>query len=108
MSYGNSFQRWIYDHSPNFLQNYIVSYYGQREKNKRYGKQFHHFYRFLQKAQWYSKDQIENAQNEKLKNFIVYSYENVPYYRRIFDEAKIRPTDIRTKSDLTKLPILGL
>ena len=37
---------------------------------------------------------------------MAYIYENVPYYRRIFDEAKIRPTDIRTKSDLTKLPIL--
>ncbi len=35
-----------------------------------------------------------------------HAYENVPYYRRIFDERGLRPGDIENSHDLVKLPIL--
>ena len=45
-------------------------------------------------------------QNERLKNLISYTYDNVPYYRHIFDERNLKPEDINSSSDLIKMPIL--
>lgn len=49
---------------------------------------------------------IEKVQNEKLQKLISYCYENIKYYREIFDENAIKPADIRTSADLVKVPIL--
>ena len=44
-------------------------------------------------------------QNRKLRRLIKHSFENVPYYNRLFRESGIRPEDIRTVSDLEKIPL---
>jgi phenylacetate-CoA ligase len=62
--------------------------------------------RFLQNSQWWSKEKLENFQNEQLQKLIQYSYKNVPYYTNLFDKLSISPKDIQTKEDLKKLPIL--
>ena len=61
---------------------------------------------FLQKSQWWSKVEIENYQNEKLRKIVRHAYKNVPYYNKLFNKLKLKPEDIRTKKDLQKLPIL--
>ena len=35
-----------------------------------------------------------------------HAYDNVPYYRRIFDERGLKPDDIQSSIDLMKLPVL--
>jgi len=44
-------------------------------------------------------------QSERLKVTVKHAYENVPFYRRKLDEAKIKPSDIRSIDDLPKLPL---
>ena len=61
---------------------------------------------FLDKSQWWSDDEIENYQNEKLRKIVKYAYENVPYYNKLFRKLKLKPEDIKTKVDLKKLPII--
>lgn len=61
-------------------------------------------YKFLK--QQYSPERIKQIQNEKLTRLIKYSYENIKYYREIFDANSIKPKDIRTIDDLQKIPIL--
>ena len=61
---------------------------------------------FLDKSQWWPKDRIEHYQNDRLKKLIIHAYDSVPYYRRMFDERNLNPTDISCKEDLKKLPIL--
>ena len=51
----------------------------------------------LNKSQWWSFNELEEFQNKRLRKIITYAYENIPGYRRKFDEAKVRPKDIRTK-----------
>ncbi len=41
-----------------------------------------------------------------MREFIRHSYENVPYYNRLFKDLKLIPADIKTTDDLVKLPIL--
>ena len=64
---------------------------------------------------WYGKiktmnkwtpNQIETWQEMELKKFINHVYNNTVYYRRIFDELKLKPEDIKNIDDLKKLPII--
>ncbi|OPY37231.1 MAG: hypothetical protein A4E34_00024 [Methanoregula sp. PtaU1.Bin006] len=60
----------------------------------------------LQKSQWWTKEQLLELQNKKLRALVHHAYDNVPYYRRLFRDYRIRPEDIREKKDLQKLPVL--
>jgi len=60
----------------------------------------------LTKSQWWSKAQLEELQNKKLRSLIRHAYDNVPYYHRIFSHLNITPADIKTKNDLKKIPVL--
>jgi phenylacetate-CoA ligase len=60
----------------------------------------------LNKSQWWSKEQIAELQNKKLRILIRHAYDNVPYYHRIFSERGIMPEDVKTKDDLKKIPVL--
>jgi phenylacetate-CoA ligase len=60
----------------------------------------------LQKTQWWSREQIEELQNKKLRALIHHAYENVPYYTRLFHTHNIHPEDIKTKEDLKRIPVL--
>jgi len=59
----------------------------------------------LNKSQWWPIEKLEEFQNQRLRRIVKYAYNNIPGYRRKFDEAKVKPEDIRTKDDLRKLPI---
>jgi phenylacetate-CoA ligase len=64
------------------------------------------YLKFLMKSQGWSKDRIEAYQNERLRRLIEHSYENVDYYNQLFKKLDLFPSDIKTKEDLQKLPIL--
>ncbi|WP_289061185.1 AMP-binding protein [uncultured Zobellia sp.] len=49
--------------------------------------------------------EIKAFQEEKLKELVGYVSEKSPYYRRLFRQYKIHPTDINTLEDLAKLPV---
>ena len=59
----------------------------------------------LREKQWWPPEQIQAEQNDKLARLIEHSYENVPYWRRLFDRSGLKPCDIKTKDDLRKLPV---
>lgn len=62
--------------------------------------------KFLYKSQYWTREQIDNYQNIKLKEIIKHSYENVPFYTELFLDLRLKPEDIQTKADLIKLPII--
>lgn len=49
---------------------------------------------------------IKTYQNQKLQQIIAHAYDNVPFYRDLFDRAKIKPQDIKTSEDLHALPLV--
>ncbi|WP_443020338.1 phenylacetate--CoA ligase PaaK [Sinomonas cyclohexanicum] len=51
-----------------------------------------------------SRDQIEALQLTRLKETVKYAYERVPHYTRKFDEAGVRPEDLKELDDLAKFP----
>ena len=59
----------------------------------------------IKKAQRLSPSELEELQNRKLRTIVKHAYENVPYYHELFNSAKLKPEDIKTKEDLVKVPI---
>jgi len=51
-----------------------------------------------------SRDEIEALQLDRLKWSLAHAYENVPMYRRRFDEAGVHPDDLKTLKDLARFP----
>ncbi|QEL66501.1 aerobic phenylacetate-CoA ligase [Oryzomicrobium terrae] len=51
-----------------------------------------------------SRDEIAAVQLERLKATLRNAYENVPHYRKKFDEAGVHPEDLQTLADLAKFP----
>ncbi len=49
--------------------------------------------------------EIKSFQEVKLKELMNYVSEKSPYYRRIFRNYKINPTDIKSLEDLVKIPV---
>ena len=62
--------------------------------------------RFLEKSQWWSREDLERLQNNKLQNLIKFAYDKVPYYNRVMRKSNIKPDDIKSRKDLTKIPVL--
>lgn len=49
-------------------------------------------------------DELRVLQLERLRWSVRHAYENVPHYRRAFDEAGVHPDDCRQLSDLARFP----
>jgi phenylacetate-CoA ligase len=56
------------------------------------------------KMETLSRKNIEELQIKKLKETVKLIYENVPFYKARLDSKGIKPRDIKTLNDITKLP----
>lgn len=63
-------------------------------------------YMFLQKTKKYSYEELVELQNHKLRIIIDHAYHNVPYYKELFEENKLKPKDIQNINDLPQIPVL--
>lgn len=97
----------LYYSSPAWLQNWLVSLMGYKLYNKRYtGTVAKQVIRDLEIAASWNRNQIEAYQSEKLHEMVKFCYLNIPYYQDVFSQHGIKPTDITSIHDITKLPIL--
>ncbi len=71
-----------------------------------FGLSISEFLKFLMESQWWTREQMDEYQNKKLRELIKHSYENIPYYNELFKKLKLTPNDIKSKDDLYKIPIL--
>jgi phenylacetate-CoA ligase len=88
------------------LKQWLKYVYGAIPSTIRYGKVFRETYDFLQKSQWWSRKELKAYQLQQLSKLLQHAYENVPYYRKVFDERGLKPKDIQDFKDLQQLPYL--
>lgn len=63
----------------------------------------------------YWNEELETAPREKLeakqlgdlKEIVQFAYDNSPYYKRSFDAAGVKPSDIKTLKDIQKFPFIN-
>lgn len=84
----------------------MLNGYAIKIHRERYGKRFREKFRELQQNEWLGYEAMQEYQHNKLQLLIKHAYESVPYYRRIMDDRKLKPDDIRIANDLKKLPVL--
>lgn len=82
------------------------AYYLAVPFGRRYGRVYRDTYSLINDSQWWSPEKLRDYQWGKLAVLLEYAYSNVPYYRKVFDERGLKPGDIKTISDLQKLPVL--
>jgi phenylacetate-CoA ligase len=64
----------------------------------------YHFYG-LKRNLALSPAELQEQQRRRLIAMIRHAYENVPFYHRKFDEAGIKPSEIKSVNDLAKIPV---
>ncbi len=61
---------------------------------------------FNEKIETISRKKLEKLQLKRLKKQVAYAYNNVPFYKKKYDEAGVKPSDIKTLDDIRKLPFV--
>lgn len=95
-----------YRRSPVIVQNIMATGYGLKERALRYGGRYKQFVAELDKSQWWSREDLEAYQNERLRALIKFCAEEVPYYQEVFASLRLKAEDFRAAADLAQLPIL--
>jgi phenylacetate-CoA ligase len=96
----------LYRHSPVWCQNLLLTGFAALLERERYGGRFAEFRDLLAASERWPLQQLRAYQDEQLRRVVAHAYETVPYYRRRFDEVRLKPADVRTQADLPKLPLL--
>lgn len=104
---GCDIRRFVYDHSPIWCQNFMCTVAGHSRVRQRYDKLFDDRREFFRKAGRWSLAEAEAYQLEKLREMASYVYENVGFYRRLFDEAQLKPEDISSLDDWARIPAMS-
>lgn len=91
---------------PNWVQKPIKHIYYNIPREIIMGKEFMRTYKFLQDSQWWTEKQLKEYQMIEIEKLLKHAYENVPYYKRIFNERGLKPKDIQNFQDLKQLPYL--
>ncbi len=58
------------------------------------------------KIETMKREKLQKLQLKRLKAIVKYAYENVPLYKKKYDEAGVKPSDIKTLKDIEKLPFI--
>ena len=58
------------------------------------------------KMETMSRAEMRALQLQRLQEIVKYAYENVPLYKKKYDEAGVKPSDIKTLKDIEKLPFI--
>lgn len=72
----------------------------------KYGSSFSRKFRFYHEHQSASRDEIESYRLQRLFALVDYAYHHVPYYRKLFDEHRIDPKQIKSLADFRRIPTL--
>jgi phenylacetate-CoA ligase len=51
-------------------------------------------------------EKLSHFRDRRLQEVVRFAYASSPFYRQIYDQAKVNPDDIKSVKDLTKLPLL--
>lgn len=61
---------------------------------------------YNEKIETMSREEMQALQLKRLQEIVAYAYENVPFYKKKYDEAGVKPSDIQTLKDIEKLPFV--
>ncbi len=96
----------IYDVSPVWVQNALVTAYGWHLYRKRYSGMYHHILQLVRESRQWTREQSRAYQAERLHEMVKYCRESVPYYQKTFASHGLHENDFTSVDDVIKLPVL--
>lgn len=96
----------FYYRLPSWGRSVALTGYGFWQARKRFDREFWTWYESLIKSQWLSASELRSQQMERLAILLNHVCEHVPYYKKAFCKAGVKPSDISSIDDLVKLPKL--
>ena len=97
------FMKSLRDNMPESLK-YITSTFMRNKLIK--NKEFCKLYESLGNREGYSLERIKEFQLTGLKNILLHSYQNVPYYSDLFNKIQFNPEEIKSFDDIKIIPYL--
>ena len=70
------------------------------------GTKIYKYYNFYNSTLHWNREQIEGYQLKKVKDLIMHSYNNVPFYTDRFKSIGLNPEDIKSLEDIKQIPLL--
>jgi phenylacetate-CoA ligase len=96
----------VYRKLPVAFQHAACSVAGWRVENGRLGGDFPRLLADAEARSFWARDEVRAFRDARLRAFIRHCFENVPFYRLRFEEARIDPDAIAGLDDLVGLPLL--
>ncbi|REE81973.1 phenylacetate-CoA ligase [Lutibacter oceani] len=81
----------------------VIFKLGQKLRNP----SLNNWFSFLKKSESWTLKELENYQLLKLKELVSVAYNNSKFYRNLFEENGLSPSDINSLADLKKIPIIS-
>jgi len=95
-----------YYNLPCGVKKFLGALYGQVPVNIRFGKNFPIHQKIIEKFEKGDEQFKIDFQFNKTVETLQFAYDNIPYYRKLFDENSFKITDFKDFSDLKKIPRL--
>lgn len=92
--------------TPRPIPDLLRAVYERLPPGLRYGREYREFLAVLGKSEFWDLAALRAYQEGRLEALIHHSCAHVPYYRQLFDQFGLKPTDIQSIEDLAKLPLL--
>lgn len=92
--------------SPYWIRQIAINTYGYVLSRKRFSGKFNDYLREFNENLSKSPKQIEKEQFDLLKKNLIYCFEHIAYYNRIFKENNFDPYKMESSNELKKLPFL--
>lgn len=98
----------VYRSLPITFQNFAVSLYGAYWKRRRFGGVFKKELEGFKRREFFEPDQWETYQIKKLRELLLHSNNEVPFYRNCFMELGLKESHLKqfNLDDLRNLPLL--
>ena len=100
---GNNIQDKIYQWSPNFVQNALISLFNIRAYTTRYSKEYKQFLEIYKNNQNLSRQDLLKIQKSKYKAFVKYAISNSSFYNKVLPQIEY-PEHLE---NITSLPIIN-
>lgn len=97
------YQKFIRDNLPDSLKLILAPFFRNKLiKNKLFGD----LYEILENRSKLDNKQIEEFQFSNLKNILIHSFQNVPYYNELFNKVGFNPYRFSAFQEMEKIPVL--
>jgi len=97
----------LFNTTPIWVRSIASTLYGSLKKRREKTGKFWRYFHEVEKSQWWPASRLEELQCQRLRALILHSSQNIEYYKHMFAEYGINPSQIQTPNDLKILPTLS-